>query len=69
MRPNGQAIRAIRRAQKIGLRSLQQMTGFNRGYLSRLERGHIREPDEIHIRTVADALNVAPEAITHQEEA
>lgn len=44
------------------------MTGFNRGYLSRLERGHIREPDEDHIRTVADALNVAPEAITHQEE-
>jgi hypothetical protein len=45
------------------------MTGFNRGYLSRLERGLIREPDEKHIRTVADALNVAPEAITHQEEA
>lgn len=69
MRPNGDAIRAIRRAQNLGLRVLQEMTGLNRGYLSRLERGHIREPDEDHIRTVADALNVAPEAITHQEEA
>lgn len=67
MRPNGQAIREIRRAKKIGLRTLQQMTGLNRGYLSRLERGHIQEPDDEQVRKVATALHVALAAITHKE--
>lgn len=67
MRPNGQAIREIRRAKSIGLRALQEMTGLNRGYLSRLERGHIHESDNERVRKVANALNVALDAITHEE--
>ncbi|MFI5985118.1 helix-turn-helix domain-containing protein [Streptomyces sp. NPDC051555] len=67
MRPNGQAIREIREAKKIGLRTLQQMTGLNRGYLSRMERGHIRESDDAQVRKVAIALHVALGAITHKE--
>lgn len=43
------------------------MTGLNRGYLSRLERGHIHESDNERVRKVANALNVALEAITHKE--
>jgi transcriptional regulator with XRE-family HTH domain len=42
------------------------MTGLNRGYLSRLERGLIRQAGEPVLK-VADALAVAPEAITHEE--
>ncbi|MFF3619990.1 helix-turn-helix domain-containing protein [Streptomyces sp. NPDC002467] len=67
MRPNGQAIREIRRAKNIGLRMLQEMTGLNRGYLSRLERGHIHESDDEQVRKVAIALHVALQAITHEE--
>lgn len=45
------------------------MTGLNRGYLSRLERGRIRESDEKQVQKVAGALHVALEAITHEEKA
>lgn len=67
MRPNGQAIREIRRAKNIGLRALQKMTGLDRGYLSRMERGHIEKSDDEQVRKVATALNVALAAITHKE--
>ncbi|MEV8523233.1 helix-turn-helix transcriptional regulator [Streptomyces sp. NPDC052000] len=67
MRPNGTAIRAIRRAQKMSLRAMQTETGLNRGYLSRLERGLICDSDDGPIQKVATALNVPPDAITHKE--
>ena len=51
----------------MGLRALQELTGLNRGYLSRLERGHIHEPDDERVRKVAEALHVALDAITHKE--
>lgn len=43
------------------------MTGLNRGYLSRLERGLIHQAGGEPVRKVAGALDVAPEAITHEE--
>lgn len=67
MRPNGTAIRAIRRAQKTSLRELQQTTGLNRGYLSRLERGRIQQSDATAVQKVATALDVPLEAICHEE--
>ncbi|WP_255951613.1 helix-turn-helix domain-containing protein [Streptomyces odontomachi] len=67
VRPNGPAIRAIREARNMSLRALEQQTGLNRGYLSRLERGHIREPDDGPVRKVATALSVPTDAITHEE--
>ncbi|MBT2477580.1 helix-turn-helix domain-containing protein [Streptomyces sp. ISL-94] len=66
MRPNGQAIKAIRKARNLSLRALQEMTGLNRGYLSRLERGLIHHAGEPVLK-VAGALEVTPEAITHKE--
>jgi transcriptional regulator with XRE-family HTH domain len=67
VRPNGTAIRAIREAQQISLRELQKKTGLNRGYLSRMERGLIREPSDPAVQKVASALAVPPDAITHEE--
>ncbi|WP_309242409.1 MULTISPECIES: helix-turn-helix transcriptional regulator [unclassified Streptomyces] len=67
MRPNGQAIRAIREAQKMSLRTLEQHTGLNRGYLSRLETGRIHEPADEPVQKVAAALRVTTDAITHEE--
>ncbi|MGG7610944.1 helix-turn-helix domain-containing protein [Streptomyces sp. ZG43] len=67
MRPNGPAIRAIRKAQNLGLRGLQQQSGLNRGYLSRMERGLIRQPADDQVRKVADVLAVPIAAITHEE--
>lgn len=46
---------------------LQQKTGLDRGYLSRMERGFIREPADEPIRQVAAALRVTTDAITHKE--
>lgn len=51
----------------MSLRALQTETGLDRGYLSRLERGLIREPADAPVLKVATALNVPPDAITHEE--
>lgn len=39
MKANRTALRALRRANRWGLRELERRTGLTRGYLSRLERG------------------------------
>lgn len=54
-------------AQKMSLRELQEKTGLDRGYLSRMERGHIRESADKPVQKVAAALDVKPDAITHKE--
>jgi transcriptional regulator with XRE-family HTH domain len=51
----------------MSLRSLQQRTGLDRGYLSRMERGLISKSANETVQKVADALEVTPEAITHKE--
>lgn len=67
MKPDGPAIRKLRRAQKLGLRALQELTGLNRGYLSRIERGLIHETAAQRVQSIADALQVKREAITQEE--
>lgn len=67
VKPNGTAIRAIRNAQKMSIRALAQLTGLERGYLSRLERGRIARPADDKIRRIAKALKVPADAITHKE--
>ncbi|MVO87893.1 helix-turn-helix domain-containing protein [Streptomyces sp. p1417] len=66
VRPKGQAIRAIREARGMSIRALQSETGLNRGYLSRLERGLVREPGEQQVRRVATALRVPVDVITEE---
>jgi transcriptional regulator with XRE-family HTH domain len=51
----------------MSLRTLQELTGLNRGYLSRMERGHIRTSDDERVRTIANALQVKPAAITQED--
>jgi transcriptional regulator with XRE-family HTH domain len=51
----------------MSLRVLQELTGLNRGYLSHLERGHIRQSAPEPVRRIAGALHVPPDAITHEE--
>ncbi len=51
----------------MSLRDLQEKTGLDRGYLSRMERGHIRESADGPVQKVAAALDVTPDAITHKE--
>ena len=65
--PNGEAIRAIREAQKLSIRALSRKTGLDRGYLSRLERGHIRHPADSTVEAIAAAMRVSTSAITHKE--
>ena len=65
--PNGDAIKAIRTAQKLSIRALSLRTGLNRGYLSRLERGLIARPGESKVALIASAMQVSTSAITHKE--
>ncbi|MEU1373046.1 helix-turn-helix transcriptional regulator [Streptomyces triculaminicus] len=66
MKPNGAAIRALRRAERCGLRELERRTGLDRGYLSRLERG-TRGASLSTLLCIAHALNVDPNAITRED--
>ncbi|MFI6862606.1 helix-turn-helix domain-containing protein [Streptomyces sp. NPDC050421] len=65
--PNGDAIKAIRTAQRLSIRALSLRTGLNRGYLSRLERGLIAHPGETKVAAIAAAMQVSTSAITHKE--
>lgn len=61
-------MRRVREAQKMSLRKLQTLTGLNRGYLSRMERGQIRQSEDHRVQAIAAALQVKPAAITEDEE-
>lgn len=66
VRPNGIAIRELRKARKISLPVLAERIGRDRGHLSRLERGQAGASDET-VRRIAAALEVPTDAITHKE--
>ena len=51
----------------MSIRTLSTETELDRGYLSRLERGLIRKPAQIRLKSVAEALGVPLTAITHEE--
>lgn len=63
MQANGSAIRALRKAHRMGIRGLAESVGVHRAYLSRLERGQRGASDDTVIR-IAEALSVPIEAIT-----
>ena len=52
----------------MSLRAFAQKSDLDRGYLSRIERGLIRQAADERVQKVANALNVCPEAITHEEQ-
>ncbi|MGW0566137.1 helix-turn-helix domain-containing protein [Streptomyces tauricus] len=67
MRPNGQAIRAFRIARRVSIRQMEEQTGLNRGWLSRLERGEIRTTAESRVRQVATVLDIDPDLLELKE--
>ncbi|WP_435173247.1 helix-turn-helix domain-containing protein [Actinacidiphila sp. bgisy145] len=62
MRPNGIAIRTIRKAQNLTLRGLARQARCHPSHLSRLERGLAGASDET-IQRLADGLMVPVGAI------
>jgi len=60
------AMRDIRKALGRSLRDAEKDTGLDRGFLSRLERGHTGARD-VTIQTYADYLGVSITTITHEE--
>ncbi|MGW4648108.1 helix-turn-helix domain-containing protein [Kitasatospora sp. NPDC004289] len=64
--PNGSAIRSLREAHGVSLRQLSALTGRDRGFLSRLERGLTGASDQT-LRGIAVALNVPVAAINREE--
>jgi transcriptional regulator with XRE-family HTH domain len=65
--PNGTAIRALRTALKLGIRVVEQRTGLDRSFLSRLERGE-RGATEDQLRAIARAMDVPVAAINREEQ-
>ncbi|MFE9764660.1 helix-turn-helix domain-containing protein [Streptomyces sp. NPDC005808] len=68
MKPNGSMIRGVRVGRGLSLPELEAKTGLNRGYLSRMERGHIQEVGSEQVRRVAKALRVSEDLLTETEE-
>ncbi|MFE6284405.1 helix-turn-helix domain-containing protein [Streptomyces sp. NPDC057877] len=67
MRPHGQAVRAWRLARNLSIRQVEQQTGLNRGWLSRLERGQIRTTADERIQRVATVLDITPDLLELKE--
>jgi transcriptional regulator with XRE-family HTH domain len=60
--PNGAAIKAIREARGISLRTAAREAGIAHGYLAQIERGE-RQPRHDKVDQIARALRVPVEAI------
>ncbi|MFJ5638708.1 helix-turn-helix domain-containing protein [Streptomyces sp. NPDC093223] len=67
MRPDGQAIRAWRKARKLSIRQVEALTGLNRGWLSRIECGRIQSTSEDKLHRVATALDTSPDLLIFEE--
>jgi lambda repressor-like predicted transcriptional regulator len=65
MEANGASIRAIRRKNGQGLRSLAADTGLSRSYLSEIENGH-KPGTERTLKIIAAALDVPLPAICNK---
>ena len=61
----GGFIRAQRNLASLSLRQLSEMTDVSNAYLSQIERG-LHEPSIRVLRSVAEALGIAPETLLEQ---
>lgn len=59
----GRLIKRTRRARKLSLRELDELTGASYGWLSRLERGNMTAPAPSKLTAVAEALGIPMERI------
>jgi transcriptional regulator with XRE-family HTH domain len=59
----GRIVKQARRARKLSLRALDELTGASYGWLARLERGQMIAPAPSKLTKVAEVLGIAPERI------
>jgi transcriptional regulator with XRE-family HTH domain len=59
----GRLVKQARRARKLSLRALDELTGASYGWLSRLERGQMTAPAPSKLTKVAEVLDIPPERI------
>lgn len=59
----GRLFKQTRRARKLSLRALDELTGVSYGWLSKLERGITMAPAPSKLTKVAVALGIPPERI------
>ncbi|MFB7776865.1 helix-turn-helix domain-containing protein [Streptomyces bauhiniae] len=60
-------MRALRLARNVSIRQMEAQTGLNRGYLSRLERGRIRDTSVEKVQRVATVLDISPDLLELKE--
>ncbi|MEU6340196.1 helix-turn-helix transcriptional regulator [Streptomyces sp. NPDC046977] len=60
MRPNGDAIRDLRKKRRISLRLLADLVGCDFSYLGKVERGQIAKVAGDRLVQIASVLDVAP---------
>jgi transcriptional regulator with XRE-family HTH domain len=66
VRPHAYAIRAARKASKLSLDRVQELTGIDKGHLSKVENGKARLSDA-NIHQLAEVYGVPPADITHDD--
>jgi transcriptional regulator with XRE-family HTH domain len=59
----GRLFRRARRAKKLSLRQVDELSGVSYGWLDDLERGHMTRPAPSKLTRVADALEIPPERV------
>lgn len=59
----GRLFKQARRARKLSLRGLDELSGVSYGWLGRLERGQMIAPAPSKLTKVAEALGIPPERI------
>jgi transcriptional regulator with XRE-family HTH domain len=59
----GRLFKQARRARKLSLRSLDELSGASYGWLTRLERGQMMAPAPSKLTKVAEVLGIPPERI------
>ncbi|MER8220953.1 helix-turn-helix transcriptional regulator [Streptomyces sp. NPDC094143] len=66
MRPHAYAIRAARKACNLSLDRVQELTGIDKGQLSKVENGKAGLSD-LNIHKLAEVYGVPHTAITHDD--
>ncbi|MFI6033020.1 helix-turn-helix domain-containing protein [Streptomyces sp. NPDC051315] len=66
MRPHAYAIRAARKACNLSLDRVHELTGIDKGQLSRVENGKAGLSDT-NINKLAEVYGVTPDDITHDD--
>jgi transcriptional regulator with XRE-family HTH domain len=59
----GRLVRQARRAKKLSLRQVDELSGVSYGWLGDLERGHMTRPAPSKLTRVAHVLGIPPERI------